>query len=89
MFEIFQEKSHWQKNDKTERARGLGSKTRGDTKGKSNDSPDISDSGDTLDINGLPFGGLTAGAWGPHTSISSPSPVKLNTSSHVCYEVNT
>ena len=34
-----------QKNDKTERARGLGRKTRGDRKVESNDSPEIPDNG--------------------------------------------
>ena len=41
-----------QKNDKTERARGLGRKNkRGDRKGKSNDSPEIPDRGLTSDTN--------------------------------------
>ena len=48
----FLEKS--QKNDKTERARGLGrKKKRGDRKGKSNDSLEIPDRRET-DIPGLP-----------------------------------
>ena len=47
---------HQQKNDKTERARGLGRKNkRGDRKGKSNDSPKIPDRRVT-DIPSLPSG---------------------------------
>ena len=49
---------HYQKNDKTERARGLVRKTkRGDRKRESNDSPEIPDRRMTSDIPGLPFGG--------------------------------
>ena len=45
------------KNDRTERARGLGRKNkRGDRKGEPNDSPEIPDRGKTSDIPGLPFG---------------------------------
>ena len=45
------------KNDKTERARGLGRKNkRGDTKGESNDSPEIPNRRGTLDIPSLPSG---------------------------------
>ena len=45
------------KNDKTERARGLGRKNkRGDRKGESNDSPEIPDRRKTSDIPGLPSG---------------------------------
>ena len=40
-------------NDKTERARGQGRKTRGDRKGESNGSHEISDRRETLDIPGL------------------------------------
>ena len=49
---------HQQKNDKTERARGLGRKKnkRGDRKGESNDSPEIPDRRLTSDIPGLPSG---------------------------------
>ena len=49
---------HQQKNDKTERARGLGRKNnkRGDRKGESNDSHEIPDRRKTLDIPGLPSG---------------------------------
>ena len=49
---------HSQKNDKTERARGLGRKNkRGDRKGESNDSPEIPDRRVTSDIPSLPSGG--------------------------------
>ena len=44
------------KNDKTERARGPGRKTRGDRKEESNDSPGISDRRSTSIIPGLPWG---------------------------------
>ena len=40
-------------NDKTERARGQGRKTRGDRKGESNGSHEISDRRETSDIPGL------------------------------------
>ena len=36
---------HWQKNDRTERARELVRKTKGDSKGESNDNPEIPDMG--------------------------------------------
>ena len=43
--------AHEQKNDKTERARGLGRRNkRGDRKGESNDSPEILDRRKTSDI---------------------------------------
>ena len=43
--------AHQQKNDKTERARGLGRKNkRGDRKGELNDSPKIPDRRGTSDI---------------------------------------
>ena len=46
------------KNDKTERAKGLGrKKKRGDRKGESNASPEIPDRRVTSDIPGLPLGG--------------------------------
>ena len=44
------------KKDKTERVTGLGRRTR-DSKVESNDSPEISDRGETSDIPGLPSGG--------------------------------
>ena len=48
---------HQQKNDKTERARGLGRKNkRGDRKEESNDSPEIPDRRETSDIPSLPSG---------------------------------
>ena len=47
---------HQQKNDKTESARGLGRKTRGDRKEESSDSPEIPDGGGLSDIPGLPSG---------------------------------
>ena len=48
---------HQLKNDKTERARGLGRKNkREDRKGKSDDSPEIPDRRMTSDIPGLPLG---------------------------------
>ena len=46
-----------EKNDNTERAKGLGRKNkRGDRKGESNDSPKIPDRRVTSDIPGLPWG---------------------------------
>ena len=48
---------HQQKNDKTERARGLGRRNkREDRKGESNDSPEIPDRRVTSDILGFPSG---------------------------------
>ena len=48
---------HQLKNDKTERARGLGrTNKRGDRKGESDDSPEIPDKRLTSDIPGLPSG---------------------------------
>ena len=50
---------HQQKNDKTERARGLGRRKtnkRGDKKGESNESPEIPDRRKISDIPGLPTG---------------------------------
>ena len=44
------------KTDKTERAMGVGRRTRGDSKVESNDSPEIPDKGETSDIPGLPSG---------------------------------
>ena len=48
------------KNDKTERARGLGRKKNngGDRKGESNDSPEIPDRRTTSDIPGPPSGAI-------------------------------
>ena len=52
-----QENGPFQKNYKTERAKGLGRKNkRGDRKGESNDSPEIPDRRETSDIPGLPSG---------------------------------
>ena len=53
----FQEKivrrlDHYQKNDKTEKARGLGRNNKRDMKGESNDSPEIPDRRVTSDIPG-------------------------------------
>ena len=46
---------HYQKNDKTESARGLGRKTREEIgKGNQNDSLKIPDRGETSDITGHP-----------------------------------
>ena len=48
-----------QKNDNTERVRGLGRRyKRGDRKGELNDSPEIPDRGVTSDIPGLASGEL-------------------------------
>ena len=59
--------ARWQKNDKTERARGLGRKTR-DRKGESNDSPEIPDRSEISDIPGLPSGYI--GQISPHNLIT-------------------
>ena len=47
---------HKQKNDTTERAKGLGRKRKKDRKGESNDSPEIPDRRETSDIPGIPSG---------------------------------
>ena len=51
------------KEDKTERVKGLGRRTRGDRKVESNDSTEIPDMGETSDSPGLPPGVNGEDSW--------------------------